>query len=242
MARLFSCTRSAIRNGMRVTVSNYGGILQRIEVPDRNGESANVALGFSSLDDYIQRSPFFGALVGRYGNRIAYGKFTLDGQQYQLPINNGPHSLHGGPHGFHAQVWQADAPDAQRLELSLTSPDGEAGLPWHAERQRHLHADPGRCHPHRLSRLDRPANRPQSHQPQLLQPGRRRLGRHPWPRRRAQCRPLHADRRHADPDGHSRTRCAAHPSISARRSRLEAAFARESTSLRSRVATTTTSS
>ena len=85
--QLFTLSNS---HGMQVTVSNYGGILQRIDVPDRNGESANVALGFTNLDDYIQRSPFFGALVGRYGNRIAYGKFTLDGQQYQLPINNAP--------------------------------------------------------------------------------------------------------------------------------------------------------
>jgi aldose 1-epimerase len=117
-------------NGMRVTISNYGGILQRIDVPDRNGEYANVALGFTSLNDYVQRSPFFGALVGRFGNRIAYGKFTLDGQQYQLPINNGPHSLHGGPNGFHAQVWQADSsPATQRIELSRISPNGEAGYP-----------------------------------------------------------------------------------------------------------------
>jgi len=117
-------------NGMRVSISNYGGVIQRIDVPDRNGALANVALGFRRLDDYVQRSPFFGALVGRFGNRIAYGKFTLDGQQYQLPINNGPHSLHGGPHGFHAQVWQAEhALDPRRLELSLISPDGEEGYP-----------------------------------------------------------------------------------------------------------------
>jgi aldose 1-epimerase len=116
-------------NGFAVTISNYGGIVQRILAPDREGRLDNVALGFQRLDDYIHRSPFFGAIIGRVANRIAHGKFTLDGKTVTLPINNPPHSLHGGPLGFHAHVWHVDASDAQQLRLSRRSPDGEQGFP-----------------------------------------------------------------------------------------------------------------
>jgi len=118
--------------GMRVQVLTYGGILQSIEVPDRDGRLANVTLGFASLPDYASRSPFFGALIGRYANRIAGGRFSLDGQTYSVPINDGPNSLHGGTAGFDKRVWTAsvlDQPAAVGLQLRLHSPDGDQGYP-----------------------------------------------------------------------------------------------------------------
>ena len=91
--------------GMRVRILTYGGILQSIEVPDRRGRNANVTLGFNNLADYVAKSPFFGCITGRYANRIAGGTFTLDGQTYNLPINNPPNSLHGGTVGFDKHIW-----------------------------------------------------------------------------------------------------------------------------------------
>jgi aldose 1-epimerase len=120
-------------NGMRVRVITFGGIIQTIEVPDRNGELANVALGFDNLTDYVENnSPYFGCIVGRYANRIAGGQFTLDGQTYTLATNNGPNHLHGGNVGFDKKVWAATEvreKDAVGLELTYTSPDGEEGYP-----------------------------------------------------------------------------------------------------------------
>jgi len=119
-------------NGMEVAVLTYGGVIQSIRVPDRDGTMANVVLGFNTLDDYVARSPYFGAIVGRYANRIARGQFTLDGETCQLAINNGPNSLHGGEKGFDKQIWTASegsATDGQSLVLSYTSPDGEGGYP-----------------------------------------------------------------------------------------------------------------
>src|SRR5690348_156550 len=89
--------RYTLTNGrVRVRILTFGGILQTIDVPDRHGRTANVSLGFDNLADYETKSPYFGALIGRYGNRIAFGTFTLDGVTYHLPINNPPNSLHGG--------------------------------------------------------------------------------------------------------------------------------------------------
>ncbi|NEE00653.1 aldose epimerase family protein [Phytoactinopolyspora halotolerans] len=120
--------------GMEVTVLTYGGILQRISVPDRRGRLDNVTLGFDNLDDYVERNdPYFGAIIGRYGNRIAGGEFTLDGVEYQLATNNGPNHLHGGDVGFDKRVWEVTDTFADRhsagLELEYTSPDGEEGYP-----------------------------------------------------------------------------------------------------------------
>jgi aldose 1-epimerase len=119
-------------SGLRVRVLTYGGIIQSLEVPDRDGRLTNVTLGFASLSDYRERSPFFGALIGRFANRIARGRFTLDGHSYSLPINDGPNSLHGGSSGFDKRVWAATP--IQRgasvgLTLTLTSPDGDQGYP-----------------------------------------------------------------------------------------------------------------
>jgi len=124
---------------MRVKIITYGGIIQSLSVPNRNGRTRNVALGFSNLDDYVeQNDPYFGAIIGRYANRIANGEFTLDGVTYELPVNNDPNTLHGGPKGFHTKVWDAqplqDA-DSVGLELDYTSRDGEQGFPGRLETQ-----------------------------------------------------------------------------------------------------------
>lgn len=119
-------------NGMEVDVITYGGAVQSIKVPDKNGKIADVALGFDNLDGYLHTDTYFGGLIGRYGNRIAKGQFALDGKTYHLPINNGPNSLHGGTKGFDKQVWAASeitAPNAVGVELTHFSPDGDMGYP-----------------------------------------------------------------------------------------------------------------
>jgi aldose 1-epimerase len=118
--------------GVRVRILTYGGILQSIELPDRHGRVANVALGFDNLADYVAKSPYFGCITGRYANRIARGQFTLDGVAYQLPINNDPNSLHGGTVGFDKHIWSATPfrnRHAAGLVMSFTSPDGDQGYP-----------------------------------------------------------------------------------------------------------------
>jgi aldose 1-epimerase len=119
-------------NGVEARVTNYGGILLSLRVPDRDGELDDVVLGFDSLDNYVAGHPYFGAIVGRYGNRIAGGRFTLDGETYELAQNNGPNSLHGGEQGFDKVVWTAEPFEnetGQGLVLTYTSPDGEEGYP-----------------------------------------------------------------------------------------------------------------
>lgn len=118
--------------GMEVKITNYGGIITSIKVPDRNGKPGDVVLGFDNFEGYLKGHPFFGALAGRYANRIAKGRFTLDGQEYKLPINNGENSLHGGLKGFDKRVWTAkEIPGKDRVGLQLTylSKDGEEGYP-----------------------------------------------------------------------------------------------------------------
>ncbi|MEU0810842.1 aldose epimerase family protein [Streptomyces sp. NPDC005970] len=125
--------RWTIENGRtRLSVLTYGGIVQSLEIPDRHGRMANVSLGFADLDSYVAGSPYFGALIGRYGNRIANGKFTLDGHAYQLPVNDGPNSLHGGDKGFDKRVWSIEPFEGGGnvgLTLRRVSPDGEMGYP-----------------------------------------------------------------------------------------------------------------
>ena len=119
-------------NGVTVRIMTYGGIVQSIEVPDRDGALANVALGFADLDSYVEGNPYFGCITGRYANRIAEGRFTLDGEEYQLAINNEPNTLHGGDKGFDKYVWDAaegQADDGVSLVLSRVSPDGEENYP-----------------------------------------------------------------------------------------------------------------
>jgi aldose 1-epimerase len=120
------------RNGAEARISNYGGIVVSLKVPDRYGAYGDVALGYDNLADYLKDSPYFGALIGRYGNRIAKGKFTLDGHEYTLATNNYPNALHGGLKGFDKVVWDAKLlTRAGRvgLELHYVSKDGEEGYP-----------------------------------------------------------------------------------------------------------------
>src|SRR5438067_2577446 len=119
-------------HGMEAKVLDYGGIIVSLRVPDRNGRLDDVVLGFDSLGDYERGSPYCGALIGRYGNRIARGRFTLDGRTYTLATNNGPNHLHGGVRGFDKVVWTAapfERGDSVGLVLNYTSPDGEEGYP-----------------------------------------------------------------------------------------------------------------
>ena len=123
--------------GVSVEVLSLGGIMHSVNIPDRNGKTTNVSASLETVADYEKARPFFGALVGRYGNRIAGGKFTLDGQEYTLPQNNGPNSLHGGNKGFDSVVWDVQAfgspsffgTSSVGLILKYTSKDGEEGYP-----------------------------------------------------------------------------------------------------------------
>jgi len=117
------------RNGMRVSILNYGGIVQSIWVPDRSGKLGDVALGFDELEAYLAKSPYFGCITGRYANRIAKGKFSLDGKSYTLATNNDVNHLHGGDKGFDKRVWKAKFNGPQSVELTYTSPDGDQGYP-----------------------------------------------------------------------------------------------------------------
>ncbi|HEU4626227.1 MAG TPA: aldose epimerase family protein [Steroidobacteraceae bacterium] len=121
-------------HGMEAHITTYGGIVTRLTAPDRNGHFADVVLGHDSLADYVKdNSPYFGALIGRYGNRIAKGRFQLNGKAYTLATNDGPNSLHGGKVGFDKVVWKADGAQSgahgPQLVLSYLSPDGEEGYP-----------------------------------------------------------------------------------------------------------------
>ncbi len=118
--------------GAEARICNYGGIVVSLKVPDRKGQLGDVVLGYDDLAGYLKETPYFGALIGRYGNRIAKGKFTLNGKQYSLATNNGPNALHGGIKGFDKVVWQARpfrGPLGQALELRYLSKDGEEGYP-----------------------------------------------------------------------------------------------------------------
>ena len=118
---------------MEARVITYGGIVVSLKVPGRSGESEDVVLGFDSLDDYVRvtnskSNAFFGAIIGRYANRIAHGTLSLDGQTYSMTVNDGPNSLHGGPNGFHNVLWKGkQIPNG--VELTYLSRDGEAGYP-----------------------------------------------------------------------------------------------------------------
>jgi aldose 1-epimerase len=118
--------------GASVSIITYGGIVTSLKVPDRNGKLADVVLGFKTLSEYEKKSPYFGCLVGRYGNRIAKGEFTLDGHTYHLATNNNGQSLHGGLRGFDKVVWNAAPAETRQgpsLKLTYVSKDGEEGYP-----------------------------------------------------------------------------------------------------------------
>ena len=117
------------KNGAEACVTNYGGRLVSVMVPDKNGKMTDVVLGYDNINQYVQSDGNYGALIGRYGNRINQAKFTLDDTEYTLPKNDGMHCLHGGPQGYHARMWDAKQLNDQSLELTYLSKDGEAGFP-----------------------------------------------------------------------------------------------------------------
>lgn len=120
------------RRGVEVRIMTYGAAIVSLKTPDRAGRLANIALGFDSLEPYLAGVPYFGASVGRYANRIAEGRFTLDGVAHQLPRNDGPNSLHGGTRGFDKRIWSAKVfrtPQGPGLRLTYVSPAGEEGYP-----------------------------------------------------------------------------------------------------------------
>jgi aldose 1-epimerase len=119
-------------SGLEVQVTNYGGIITSIKTPDREGKLADITLGHASLEPYLDNTPYFGAIVGRYANRIGKAQFKLDGKTYKLPANDGPNTLHGGTQGFDKAVWKAETferPGEVGLVLTHTSPDGDQGFP-----------------------------------------------------------------------------------------------------------------
>ena len=121
------------RSGMEARIMTYGGVVTSLRTADRRGEIADVVLGYDSLDGYLKNSPYFGALIGRYGNRIADGRFSLEGKEYSLPINNPPNSLHGGAVGFDKVLWKVVvarlSARGPQLALEHQSPDGDQGYP-----------------------------------------------------------------------------------------------------------------
>ncbi|MEM6378565.1 MAG: aldose epimerase family protein [Bacteroidota bacterium] len=129
MAKLFVLRN---KNGTEVKITNYGGIITSILTPDRDGKMADITLGYDSLSSYLEGSPYFGSIIGRYANRIAKGKFTLDGVEYAIATNNAPNTLHGGERGFDKYLWAAeviDNNDEVGVALTRTSPDMEEGFP-----------------------------------------------------------------------------------------------------------------
>jgi aldose 1-epimerase len=132
-ATLYTLTNA---NGMIAKISNLGGVITELHVPDRDGVLADVCHGFDNVDAYLGESQYFGALIGRYGNRIANGRFTLDGVTFQLDVNDGVNHLHGGADGFHRQLWEAEiftTPKSAGLILTYLSIDGDQGYPGTAE-------------------------------------------------------------------------------------------------------------
>ena len=117
------------KNNMEVCVTNFGGRIVSVMVPDKDGQMRDVVLGFDSIQDYVSKPSDFGASIGRYANRINQGRFTLDGTEYQLPQNNYGHCLHGGPQGFQYRGFDAVQPNPQELELTYMAEDGEEGFP-----------------------------------------------------------------------------------------------------------------
>jgi aldose 1-epimerase len=117
------------RKGMEAKITTYGGAIVSLKTPDRKGAMGDIVLGYDDLASYTEGKSYFGALIGRYGNRIAHGKFTLDGKTYSVPVNNGENSLHGGIRGFDKRIWTAHELPGGALELTYLSKDGEEGYP-----------------------------------------------------------------------------------------------------------------
>ncbi|MFA7368380.1 MAG: aldose epimerase family protein [Kiritimatiellales bacterium] len=124
---LFTLTN---RNGVKVRIMNHGGTIVSLETPDRNGRAADIVLGHDTAAEYVQASPYFGCAVGRFANRIKGGRFTVDGKEYSLAVNNGPNALHGGLRGFDKVIWDAQLlPAENAVRMTYVSADGEEGFP-----------------------------------------------------------------------------------------------------------------
>ena len=185
-----------LSNG-RITakVITYGGIVTELHVPDRQGKTADVVLGFDNLEAYLAKNPHFGAITGRVANRIAGAAFTLDGQEYKLAANNGRNTLHGGLKGFDKVVWKAEdvsGPAGPAVKLTYLSPDGEEGFPGNLTVAVTYTLTDRRRPADRLHRHDRQGDAGQPDQPQLFQPRRPRVGDDPGPRADDRRRPVHA--------------------------------------------------
>jgi aldose 1-epimerase len=126
VVNLYTLTNS---HGLLAKVITYGTIITELHVPDRTGNNGDIVLGFDNLDQYLKGHPYFGCTVGRVANRIAKGRFTLDGKAYQLAVNNGPNHLHGGLKGFDKAVWKAEPKSGASVKFSYSSPDGEENYP-----------------------------------------------------------------------------------------------------------------
>lgn len=126
--RVTLCTLTN-RNGLQVQITNYGAKIVSLVVPNKRGEMADVVLGFTTFEDWKEKETYFNAIIGRYANRIKGGKFSIDGVVYQLPINNGPNSLHGGVHGFNEKVWEIVGQSMYSVSMRYRSKDGEEGYP-----------------------------------------------------------------------------------------------------------------
>src|SRR5437899_6531131 len=123
---LYTLTNSA---GLVAKITNYGTIITELHVPDRQGNLGDVVLGFDNLDQYLKGHPYFGCTVGRVANRIAKGRFTLDGKVFNVAVNNGPNHLHGGLKAFDKMVWRAEPQTGAAVKFNHVSPDGEEGYP-----------------------------------------------------------------------------------------------------------------
>ncbi len=208
-----------LSNGsMKVTITNFGGIVQSIDVPDKHGKMGNVALGFKNLKGYLANdvhpqpsggsgTTYFGATIGRFGNRIANGKFTLNGTTYHLPKNNGPNTLHGGTNAWNKRVWTAKTSvtaSGASLALTYTSPNGQDGFPGTvvatvtftlgASNALTIHYDATTDKPTVINLTNHT----------YFNLGGEASGTDLQPGPDDQCRPLHADRLHAHPDGQDR--------------------------------------
>lgn len=117
------------KNGLQAQITNYGAKVVSLNVPDKEGVVKDIVLGFSTLDEWLEKETYFNAIIGRYANRIKDGRFTLDGTTYQLPVNNGTNSLHGGIHGWNEKIWEVVGQNAYSISLHYRSKDGEEGYP-----------------------------------------------------------------------------------------------------------------
>ena len=145
------------KNGMTMQITNYGGRIVSLFVPDRNGNQTDVILGYDSLDAYLEDPFYLGAIIGRYANRINEGKFSLFGKEYQLTRNVGLHHLHGGIFGLHAKVWISEQLSEQEVQLSVGSPDGEEGYPGSVSIEaRYRLRDDNALHISFIARTDQP--------------------------------------------------------------------------------------